>query len=302
MEGALPPDLQGTLFRIGPRSPWAQRSSEPRRRTLEDGRRAGRAAAGPDGATGGRGGATEPGRPSAPSTPSSSATARRSRTAGASPTRTPRCSGTPGSVLALPETGLPSQYSRLLEPEEFAGELSVPIASHVHRVASDGGRVLFARRRPWADRCLAVGRAGGRPARRDLAAYRGMGCQRARCAGRRPSSWSGPRGSTTSRVTSGHVVFIESPTTRLDDAGRPRRARSDGCPERRAGSAWCPVTGTARRALDPARSLPGDARARRLGGRGLGRDRPVRVPLRRARGGAAVRPGGVGRRTRKGSD
>ncbi len=48
-----------------------------------------------------------------------------------------------GSVLALPESGLPSQYSRLLDPEEFAGGLTVPIASHVHRRASDGGRVLF---------------------------------------------------------------------------------------------------------------------------------------------------------------
>ena len=48
-----------------------------------------------------------------------------------------------GSVLALPEAGLPSQYSRFLEPEEFAGGLTVPIASHVHRLAADGGRVLF---------------------------------------------------------------------------------------------------------------------------------------------------------------
>ena len=47
------------------------------------------------------------------------------------------------SVLALPETGIPSQYSRFLEPEEFGGGLTVPIASHVHRLASDGGRVLF---------------------------------------------------------------------------------------------------------------------------------------------------------------
>ena len=49
-----------------------------------------------------------------------------------------------GSVLALPEVGLPSRYSRLLEREDFDGDLTVPIASHVHRIASDGGRVLFA--------------------------------------------------------------------------------------------------------------------------------------------------------------
>ncbi|HEY5385385.1 MAG TPA: hypothetical protein VIJ56_09120, partial [Acidimicrobiales bacterium] len=48
-----------------------------------------------------------------------------------------------GSVLALPEAGIPLQYSRFLEPEEFGGGLTVPIASHVHRLAADGGRVLF---------------------------------------------------------------------------------------------------------------------------------------------------------------
>ena len=46
-------------------------------------------------------------------------------------------------MLALPEAGIPSQYSRFLEPQEFAGGLTVPIASHVHRLAADGGRVLF---------------------------------------------------------------------------------------------------------------------------------------------------------------
>ena len=48
-----------------------------------------------------------------------------------------------GSLLALPESGFPSQYSRFLEPEEFTGGLTVPVASHVHRLAADGGRVLF---------------------------------------------------------------------------------------------------------------------------------------------------------------
>ena len=48
-----------------------------------------------------------------------------------------------GSVLALPEAGIPSQYSRFLEPEEFAGGLTVPISSHAHRLAADSGRVLF---------------------------------------------------------------------------------------------------------------------------------------------------------------
>ena len=48
-----------------------------------------------------------------------------------------------GSVLTLPESGLPTRYTRLLEPEEFSGGLTVPIASHVHRDASDDSRLLF---------------------------------------------------------------------------------------------------------------------------------------------------------------
>ena len=38
-----------------------------------------------------------------------------------------------GTVLALAETGLPYQFSRLLEPEDFGDGLTVPVASHVHR-------------------------------------------------------------------------------------------------------------------------------------------------------------------------
>jgi carotenoid cleavage dioxygenase len=48
-----------------------------------------------------------------------------------------------GKVLALAEAGLPQQFSRLLEPEEFDGGLRVPIASHVHRDSVTGGRILF---------------------------------------------------------------------------------------------------------------------------------------------------------------
>ena len=48
-----------------------------------------------------------------------------------------------GKVLALAESGLPQQFSRLLQPEEFDGGLRVPIASHVHRDAVTGGRILF---------------------------------------------------------------------------------------------------------------------------------------------------------------
>jgi carotenoid cleavage dioxygenase-like enzyme len=48
-----------------------------------------------------------------------------------------------GSILALPESGLPLQYSRELEPQEFGGGLEVPVASHVRLEASTGRRVLF---------------------------------------------------------------------------------------------------------------------------------------------------------------
>jgi carotenoid cleavage dioxygenase len=48
-----------------------------------------------------------------------------------------------GSVLALPELGLPLQYSRELEPEEFGGGLEIAVASHVKNDALRGRRVLF---------------------------------------------------------------------------------------------------------------------------------------------------------------
>ena len=126
-----------------------------------------------------------------------------------------------GSVLALPETGLPSQYYAFLEPEEFGGGLPVPIASHVHRVAADGCRVLFS----VDDR--GAGRRSGslrRRARGRLAAHRRMG--RRRGPARRPgrsqlerATWQHDIG-----VTAGHVVFIESPTDACS-ASRTRRAR-----------------------------------------------------------------------------
>ena len=56
----------------------------------------------------------------------------------------PACSGTRDPCWRSPRPDCPSRYSRLLEREAFDGDLTVPIASHVHRVASDGGRVLFA--------------------------------------------------------------------------------------------------------------------------------------------------------------
>jgi carotenoid cleavage dioxygenase len=113
-----------------------------------------------------------------------------------------------GSVLALPEAGIPSQYSRFLEPEEFGGGLTVPISSHVHRLAADGGRVLFGVDDGTSDGgavddgegiFLRIGEwdAGGA-----LRSAQSVELERA--------TWQHDIG-----VTADHLVFIESPTTRL---------------------------------------------------------------------------------------
>ena len=135
MEGSLPPELQGTLFRVGPARPWGTSgaaegggSAERPRRLGRGRRRRARVAA-----------RVEGGALHAVELRDGKAVSylRRDSEADAG------VFWHAGSVLALPESGLPSQYSRLLDPEEFAGGLTVPIASHVHRRASDGGRVLF---------------------------------------------------------------------------------------------------------------------------------------------------------------
>ena len=124
-----------------------------------------------------------------------------------------------GSVLALPEAGLPSQYSRLLEPEEFSGGLTVPIASHVHRAAADGSRVLFA----VDDGLDRSGRGRGGTAQgagepdgiwlRIGEWEAGGGLRSAQSVALERATWQHDIG-----VTSDHVVFIESPTARLADA------------------------------------------------------------------------------------
>ena len=125
MEGSLPPDLQGTLFRVGP-GPWAtERGRGDRHEGAGDDE--GEGAAGPD--TVRRRGALH-----AVELRDGKAVSYLRRDSDAD-------AGVfwhAGSVLALPEVGLPSRYSRLLEPQEFAGGLTVPIASHVPLVASDG--------------------------------------------------------------------------------------------------------------------------------------------------------------------
>src|SRR5580700_3311193 len=112
IDGVLPPDLQGTLLRIGPRRGGALGVGD------------GDAAAG-----------------------ALHAVELRDGTAVSYLTNDSEADANvfwhAGSVLALAESGLPQQYSRLLEREEFGGGLTLPIASHVRREAGSGGRVLF---------------------------------------------------------------------------------------------------------------------------------------------------------------
>jgi carotenoid cleavage dioxygenase len=211
MEGALPPELQGTLFRAGPRPAWAsagladaEEAEADRPEGLE-----------PEPMPSGDRGALHAielrdGRAASYLWHGSDADASVFWHA--------------GSVLALPEAGLPSQYSRLLEPEEFAGNLALPVASHVHRVAADGGRVLFS-----VDD--GTGRpAGARDADAQAATDTGEGVwlrigewdaggalRSAQAVELERATWQHDIG-----ITERHVVFIESPTTRLVD---PRGAQ-----------------------------------------------------------------------------
>jgi carotenoid cleavage dioxygenase len=218
MEGALPPDLQGTLFRAGPRPAWASAGLPGAEETevaaamspegLEP-------APLPSGGGGGGGGALHAielrdGRAASYLWHDSDAYATVFWHA--------------GSVLALPESGLPSQYSRLLEPEEFAGGLTVPVASHVRRIAADAGRVLVSvddgidrpMGAPDTDTQAATDadegvwlRIGEWDADGGLRTAQAVELERA--------TWQHDVG-----VTERHVVFIESPTTRLAD---PRGAQ-----------------------------------------------------------------------------
>ena len=134
MSGSLPPDLQGTLFRVGPAWPW--------------GAAAGAGAGGGRGDGGGPGGrrGRRRGRAAEKAGALHALEIRDGQAVWYQRQESEADAGVfwhAGSVLALPEAGIPLQYSRFLEPEEFGGGLTVPIASHVHRLAADGGRVLF---------------------------------------------------------------------------------------------------------------------------------------------------------------
>jgi carotenoid cleavage dioxygenase len=173
IDGVLPPDLQGTLVRIGPGTPGGRG---------EDGTETGAST----GAGAGALHAVEIRDGAAVSylTGPSSANANVFWHA--------------GKVLALAESGLPQQFSRLLTPEEFEGGLRVPISSHVRRDAATGGRVLFGVERgtETAPPFLRIGEWDVSGA---LVHHREVELERA--------TWQHDVG-----VTGRHIVFIESPT------------------------------------------------------------------------------------------
>ena len=171
MEGSLPPDLEGTLFRVGPATGGDTGSLPGALHAVE----------------------LRDGRPVSYLRQESAADAGVFWHAGA--------------LLALPEAGMPSQYSRLLEPQEFAGGLTVPVASHAHRVAADGSRVLFAVDDGVEGKTDDEGvflRLGEWDVRGALRHAQSVALERA--------TWQHDIG-----VTAAHVVFIESPTARLAD-------------------------------------------------------------------------------------
>ncbi len=88
----------------------------------------------------------------------------------------------------------------------------MPIASHVHRVAADGARVLFS---------VEGGGVGDDAADSEDGIWlrlgewdAGGGLRRAQSVALERATWQHDIG-----VTEGHVVFIESPTRRLGGVG-----------------------------------------------------------------------------------
>jgi carotenoid cleavage dioxygenase-like enzyme len=233
MEGALPPDLQGTLFRVGPgRSDGGAVAGggEPGGEGDDGIAGSGDGSGGGDGiggsGDGSEGGGGRRGVLHAIELRDGTGVSclRRESDADAS------VFWHAGSVLALPESGLPLRYNRSLEPQEFVGGLTVPIASHVHRVAADGARVLFAvddrmdeQVDGWGDGRV-VGRvsgAGTDTVDREATGSEGIwlhigewdaagALRSAQAVSLERATWQHDVG-----VTERHVVFIESPTARL---------------------------------------------------------------------------------------
>ncbi|HEY1827357.1 MAG TPA: carotenoid oxygenase family protein [Acidimicrobiales bacterium] len=104
-----------------------------------------------------------------------------------------------GSLLALPEAGIPLQYSRELDEEAFGGGLTLDIASHVKFDAARGRRVLFGVEEGAESTTLRLGEWAGDGS---LVAAQSVALERA--------TWQHDLG-----VTASSIVFIESPTEPL---------------------------------------------------------------------------------------
>jgi carotenoid cleavage dioxygenase-like enzyme len=177
IDGVLPPDLQGTLVRIGPGAPGGRAEDDAQAEARAE--TTGSARIGALHAVEIRDGAAV-----SYLTTASSADANLFWHA--------------GKVLALAESGLPQQFSRLLVPEEFEGGLRVPISSHVRRDAATGGRVLFGVER-GTEAAPPFLRLGEWDAAGALVHHREVELERA--------TWQHDLA-----VTQRHIVFIESPT------------------------------------------------------------------------------------------
>ena len=243
MEGALPPDLQGTLFRMGHDRPG--RSGPPGRLGTRSpptglrpepppGRRARRRT------QSGAGVSPIPACPLAPSTQSNSATARPSPIDGVNQTRMPRCSGTPAPSWPWPKPARPRGTTATRATglhRDVVGADRVPrppggLGRHPRRVRG---------RRPRADRRRSRLWIWPKASPRAFGSVSANGRREVHSRAPRPWSWNGPRGSTTSRSRRG--TWCSSSRRPHGWTIRPGTPfRSAGCRGPRAGSAWCLVT------------------------------------------------------------
>ena len=256
IDGVLPPDLQGTLIRIGPGMPATEQTTV--RRT-----------AGPA-----EGGAGAGGR--ARSTPSRYGTVPPSPTSPRPLRPMPTSSGTPGRSWPWPSPACPNSSPACSNPRSSRGASASPSPrTSVGMPPPVVGSSSASNRAP---RLLprSCGSANGTPRERWCTTVR--------------SSWNGPPGSTTSASRRPHRLHrvadrvLRGPLRGRQRPGRdrmePRRppSPSGGIRVRRAGSACsrrrrrCRRVGRrppagGRRALGPPRSVPGHPRAPRPGRR-----------------------------------